>query len=81
MSGDLVDGHHLGAHMVVHEALTLTGDFTPTEEELSLGARCAAEVLLQTAARLIEVRCGSGSAHCCGAHWQKRGFRSWTGSS
>ena len=66
--GDLraLDGCDLGDHMeVVHRLHALTG-FTCTDEELQRTVRCAAEVLLQTAPRLLEVRVLQVMASACG---------------
>lgn len=47
-----------------------------TQQELTRGARCVAEVLLQLTPRLVEVRCCAGPYQCHGACWHASVTRS-----
>lgn len=60
-AGDELDGSNLYAHMAAVEHGLARPGMSYTPQELVVGVRCAAEVLLQAAPRLMEVWACSGA--------------------
>ena len=65
----VLDGSSLIAHLAAVDGILDCPGASCTQQELTRGARCGAEVLLQVLPRLVEVCCCAGPYQCHGGCW------------